>query len=76
MVKEKIVLVYLGGLDIFVVIQWLVELGYEVIVCCLDVGEGKNLDFIKEKVIIVGVSEFYMIDVKEEFVEDFVLIVF
>lgn len=30
-------------------IQWLVESGYEVIACCLDVGEGKNLDFIKEK---------------------------
>ncbi|EAE4819829.1 argininosuccinate synthase, partial [Listeria monocytogenes] len=57
-----------------VAIQWLVESGYEVIACCLDVGEGKNLDFIKEKAITVGASESYTIDAKEEFAEDFALI--
>ncbi|EAG6180474.1 TPA: argininosuccinate synthase, partial [Listeria monocytogenes] len=51
-----------------------VESGYEVIACCLDVGEGKNLDFIKEKAITVGASESYTIDAKEEFAEDFALI--
>ncbi|HDT9890090.1 TPA: argininosuccinate synthase [Listeria monocytogenes] len=74
MVKEKIVLAYSGGLDTSVAIQWLVESGYEVIACCLDVGEGKNLDFIKEKAITVGASESYTIDAKEEFAEDFALI--
>ncbi|HFK0263151.1 TPA: argininosuccinate synthase [Listeria monocytogenes] len=74
MAKEKIVLAYSGGLDTSVAIQWLVESGYEVIACCLDVGEGKNLDFIKEKAITVGASESYTIDVKEEFAEDFALI--
>ncbi|EAC7954936.1 argininosuccinate synthase [Listeria monocytogenes] len=74
MAKEKIVLAYSGGLDTSVAIQWLVESGYEVIACCLDVGEGKNLDFIKEKAITVGVSESYTIDAKEEFAEDFALI--
>lgn len=74
MAKEKIVLAYSGGLDTSVAIQWLVESGYEVIACCLDVGEGKNLDFIKEKAITVGASESYTIDAKEEFVEDFALI--
>ncbi|HDU1261634.1 TPA: argininosuccinate synthase, partial [Listeria monocytogenes] len=44
------------------------------IACCLDVGEGKNLDFIKEKAITVGASESYTIDAKEEFAEDFALI--
>ncbi len=72
--KEKIVLAYSGGLDTSVAIQWLVESGYEVIACCLDVGEGKNLDFIKEKAITVGASESYTIDAKEEFAEDFALI--
>ncbi|EAC6974994.1 argininosuccinate synthase, partial [Listeria monocytogenes] len=57
-----------------VAIQWLVESGYEVIACCLDVGEGKNLGFIKEKAITVGASESYTIDAKEEFAEDFALI--
>ncbi|HFK0421369.1 TPA: argininosuccinate synthase [Listeria monocytogenes] len=74
MAKEKIVLAYSGGLDTSVAIQWLVESGYEVIACCLDVGEGKNLDFIKEKAITVGTSESYTIDAKEEFAEDFALI--
>ncbi|WP_167812432.1 argininosuccinate synthase [Listeria monocytogenes] len=74
MAKEKIVLAYSGGLDTSVAIQWLVESGYEVIACCLDVGESKNLDFIKEKAITVGASESYTIDAKEEFAEDFALI--
>ncbi|EKZ4037196.1 argininosuccinate synthase [Listeria monocytogenes] len=74
MAKEKIILAYSGGLDTSVAIQWLVESGYEVIACCLDVGEGKNLDFIKEKAITVGASESYTIDAKEEFAEDFALI--
>ncbi|HDU0526219.1 TPA: argininosuccinate synthase [Listeria monocytogenes] len=74
MAKEKIVLAYSGGLDTSVAIQWLVESGYEVIACCLDVGEGKNLDFIKEKAITVGASESYTIDAIEEFAEDFALI--
>lgn len=74
MAKEKIVLAYSGGLDTSVAIQWLVESGYEVIACCLDVGKGKNLDFIKEKAITVGASESYTIDAKEEFAEDFALI--
>ncbi|EGT2136257.1 argininosuccinate synthase [Listeria monocytogenes] len=74
MAKEKIVLAYSGGLDTSVTIQWLVESGYEVIACCLDVGEGKNLGFIKEKAITVGASESYTIDAKEEFAEDFALI--
>ncbi|PCZ06453.1 argininosuccinate synthase [Listeria monocytogenes] len=74
MAKEKIVLAYSGGLDTSVAIQWLVESGYEVIACCLDIGEGKNLDFIKEKAITVGASESYTIDAKEEFAEDFALI--
>ncbi|HHQ0950569.1 TPA: argininosuccinate synthase, partial [Listeria innocua] len=70
----KIVLAYSGGLDTSVAIQWLVESGYEVIACCLDVGEGKNLDFIKEKAITVGASASYTIDAKEEFAENFALI--
>lgn len=74
MTKEKIVLAYSGGLDTSVAIQWLLDLGYDVIACCLDVGEGKNLDFVKEKALTVGASASYTIDAKEEFAKDFALI--
>lgn len=74
MTKEKIVLAYSGGLDTSVAIQWLLESGYDVIACCLDVGEGKNLDFVKEKALTVGASASYTIDAKEEFAKDFALI--
>lgn len=74
MAKEKIVLAYSGGLDTSVAIKWLLEEGYDVIACCLDVGERKNLDFIKEKALTMGASASYTIDAKEEFANDFALI--
>ncbi len=72
--KGKVVLAYSGGLDTSVSIKWLIDEGYEVIACCLDVGEGKNLDFIKEKAIQIGASASYTIDAKVEFANDFALI--
>ncbi|EUJ42400.1 argininosuccinate synthase [Listeria rocourtiae FSL F6-920] len=74
MTKEKIVLAYSGGLDTSVAIQWLTEENYDVIACCLDVGEGKDLEFIKEKALQVGASASYTIDAREEFAEEFALI--
>lgn len=74
MTKEKIVLAYSGGLDTSVAIKWLLEEGYDVIACCLDVGERKNLDFTKEKALTMGASASYTIDAKEEFANDFALI--
>ncbi|MGO3733031.1 MAG: argininosuccinate synthase [Vagococcus sp.] len=72
--KEKIILAYSGGLDTSVAVQWLVEKNYDVIACCLDVGEGKNLEEIKQKALDVGASDSYTIDAKEEFAQDFALI--
>ncbi|MDH6363803.1 argininosuccinate synthase [Enterococcus sp. PF1-24] len=72
--KEKIILAYSGGLDTSVSIKWLVDEGYDVVACCLDIGEGKEMDFIKEKALTVGASESYAIDAKAEFAEDFALI--
>ena len=48
--------------------------GYDVVACCLDVGEGKDLDFIKEKALTVGAVESYVIDAKEEFAQEYALI--
>ncbi|MCP3741159.1 argininosuccinate synthase [Rossellomorea sp. BNER] len=71
--KEKIVLAYSGGLDTSVAVQWLKEQNFEVIACCLDVGEGKDLDFVKQKALNVGAVKSYVIDAKEEFAQDFAL---
>jgi argininosuccinate synthase len=71
--NPKIVLAYSGGLDTSVAIKWLQEKGYDVVACCLDVGEGKDLEFIKEKALKVGAVKSYVIDAKEEFANEFAL---
>ncbi len=72
--SKKIVLAYSGGLDTSVAIKWLQEKGYDVVACCLDVGEGKDLDFIKEKAIKVGAVSSYVLDVKEEYAKEYALV--
>ncbi|SEM38142.1 argininosuccinate synthase [Mesobacillus persicus] len=71
--SKKLVLAYSGGLDTSVAIKWLQEKGYDVIACCLDVGEGKDLDFVKEKALKVGAVKSYVLDVKEEFAKEYAL---
>lgn len=73
MTKEKVVLAYSGGLDTSVAVKWLADKGYDVIAVGLDVGEGKDLEFVKQKALTVGASQSYTIDAKNEFAEDFVL---
>ena len=72
--NQKVVLAYSGGLDTSVAIPWLKEQGWDVIAVCLDVGEGKDLEFIKNKALQVGAVESYMIDAKDEFAENYALI--
>lgn len=72
--KEKVILAYSGGLDTSVSIKWLVDEGYDVVACCLDIGEGRDTEFIKNKALQVGASASYAIDAREEFAQDFVLV--
>ena len=69
--KQKIVLAYSGGLDTSVAIKWLDEQGYDVIACCLNVGEGKDLAKIQQKALDVGAVKSVVIDAVDEFVHDF-----
>lgn len=72
MSKEKVILAYSGGLDTSVAITWLKK-DYDVIAVCMDVGEGKDLEFIHDKALTVRAIESYVLDVKDEFAEDYVL---
>lgn len=72
--NKKVVLAYSGGLDTSVAITWLKDEGYDVVAVCLDVGEGKDLAFVKNKALEVGAIESYMIDAREEFANEYALI--
>lgn len=72
--QEKLVLAYSGGLDTSVAIPWLKEKGYDVTAVVLDVGQhGKDLDFIKEKALLVGAEKSILLDTKAEFAQDYVV---
>lgn len=74
MSKEKIVLAYSGGLDTSVAIKWLQEeYNYDVIAVCVDVGEGKDLEFIKNKALKVGAIKCYIVPAQEIFAKEFIL---
>jgi len=70
---NKIVLAYSGGLDTSVIIKWLKEeYEAEVIAFCADLGQGEELDRVREKALATGASKVYIEDLKDEFVKDFV----
>ncbi|WEG13070.1 argininosuccinate synthase [Pullulanibacillus sp. KACC 23026] len=74
MAKEKIVLAYSGGLDTSVSVKWIQEkYGYDVIALGLDVGEGKDLEAIKQKALNVGAIKAIMIDAKELLAKGYIL---
>ena len=70
---KKIVLAYSGGLDTSVIIKWLKEkYDCEIIAFAADVGQGQELDPVREKALATGASKVYIEDLREEFVSDFV----
>lgn len=72
--KEKVVLAYSGGLGTTAVIPWLKEnFDYEVICCCVDVGQGNELDGLEERAKLSGASKLYIENIVDEFCDDFIM---
>ena len=66
--KEKVVLAYSGGLDTTAVIPWLKEtFGYDVICCCINCGQGEELDGLEERAKMAGASKLYIEDIIDDF---------
>ena len=72
--KEKVVLAYSGGLDTTAIIPWLKEhFGYDVICCCVDCGQGNELDGLEERAKASGAAKLYIEDIVDEFAEDYIM---
>ena len=65
---ERIVLAYSGGLDTSVAIPWLAEkYGAEIVAVTMDLGQGKELDDVRERALAIGAVRSHVIDLREEF---------
>jgi argininosuccinate synthase len=74
---NKIVLAYSGGLDTSIILKWLKnEYGCKVVAFSADLGQGDELDPVREKALATGADKVYIDDLKEEFVRDFVFPMF
>ncbi len=72
--KEKVILAYSGGLDTTALIPWLKEnYDYEVICCCIDCGQGNELDGLEERAKLSGASKLYIEDITDEFCDDYIV---
>ena len=74
MSKEKVVLAYSGGLDTTAIIPWLKEnYDYEVICCCVDCGQGEELDGLEERALYSGASKLYIEDITDDFCDNYII---
>jgi len=74
MAKEKVILAYSGGLDTTAIIPWLKEnYDYDVVCCCVDCGQGNELDGLEERAKLSGASKLYIEDIVDEFCDDYIM---
>jgi argininosuccinate synthase len=74
MKKEKVILAYSGGLDTTAIIPWLKEnFNYDVICCCVDCGQGSELDGLEKRAKLSGASKLYIEDITDDFAENYIM---
>jgi argininosuccinate synthase len=72
-VAKRVVLAYSGGLDTSVAVRWMTEeLGVEVIALAADLGQGGDFEQIKARALAAGAVDAVVVDVREEYANDFV----
>jgi len=72
--KEKVVLAYSGGLDTTALIPWLKEtFNYDVVCCCVNCGQGNELDGLEERARLSGASKLYIEDIVDEFCDEYII---
>src|SRR5438552_8472398 len=70
---KKVVLAYSGGLDASVILRWLIErYRCAVVAFCADLGQGEELLPIREKALRTGAAAVHVLDLRGEFVRDFI----
>ncbi len=71
---ERIVLAYSGGLDTSVAIPWLKEHHHaEIVAVTMDLGQGRELEAIRDRALAVGAARAHVLDLREEFARHFIL---
>ena len=72
--KATVVLAYSGGLGTTAVISWLKEtVGYDVICCCINCGQGEELDGLEERAKMAGASKLYIEDIIDDFCDNYIM---